>query len=210
MLTAALWSLVAFVLLVAITAVMCLFYKRHEENNYIRVATFILLILCFAFVGGSVVAWPYFLLSQWIGYGWAAAVSILFWLVPPPGGRPMMAYSFSSLLIDEVVNFDRVVLTGWGCMRDGNVIWGNDKEARAAIRDFVNHTKPQIREQVKNPFTRWWLMHYRWYAPSGGYFFGGKDLADAVDEWLHNDCGFPISRFVTIRQVGFKITEVNF
>ena len=213
------WTIVPFGVLLVATAILCIIWKKRETpNGILRFMAILSNVLCHLYLAVAGLVWGYILLLGWWGHGWAIAAYVIFWLLPWVGGvQPLKM--FLIFPIQSAKNFVNVKLEGWGFMKleglAGNSIFACvGKEERKAFADMISQIKPQLRDQVKNPIRRWFMLHWRWYDPLvGGYCCFDKSMAFKLDSIIHNDYGFPITRHVTLSAptpfAGTAITEVN-
>jgi hypothetical protein len=209
-----LWNIVPFFALLVITGCLYLSYKRAA---WWRVPTLLGLMLCYLYLPIVGLVWGYILLSAWLGYGWAFAIYLIFWMFPWIGRVPPLKILFL-LPIEAAKNFSHAKMDAWGFIRfeglAGNSIFvAVGKDERKALAEMLKQIKPQLREQVKNPIRRWFLLHWRWYDPLVGGYCTNKDVTGVLDDAIHNVYGFPISRIIGISAptpfAGVTITEIN-
>ena len=205
------WTVVPFVCLLAITSVLCLFYKK--SHNSIRIPTLICLMLSYFYVTIAALGWGFVGFKHLTGWtwGWSVAAYFGFWFVPWIAGVAPAKFLWL-LTMGGAINFDRVNLTGHGFMTSNGLVatlfWARGETARAAMKDMVRQIKPQLSGGF---IKRWMTLHWRWYAPlTGGYACFDKRFAYFFDDTIHNKYEFPITRFIEVgRLAGMATIEIN-
>ncbi len=111
------WTIVPFLCLLTVTAILCFFYKKADCDGPIRIPTLILLMLSHFYVSVATLCWGYVGFQHLTGWewGWSAAAYGLFWFVPWIKWVAPIKFVFT-WVFDGAINFERANLSGDGFM----------------------------------------------------------------------------------------------
>lgn len=218
MLAFSIWTASIFAVILFITIVLCICYKRIDDGRIAISAKLALLLSHVYFVLSiPIISYVATIKYSGIGYWWAALIHAILWLAPwykwdwPL--RLLLRWALeSSIEFDEINILGNGIITKYPLAYLGKkqVFWARGrKENKEVLGDVIRQIKRQLREQIKNPFKRWQMLHWRWYSLTGGWI-ATREIGNVIDDGVHNQYKLPITRMTDGGPLGkVSIVEVN-